>query len=211
MKPVHWVEAARVGLACLGLVVVLGACTSEPPPTDSLYVRRVTGDVFDITPVRGEVKPLRLHRGGFAFKCTECHTDFSSPKKQGDLEGEHVEINTHFMHGMNTNCLNCHNRTNRDVYVGRDGEPIPSTDSVRLCAMCHGPIYREWKEGIHGRRNGSWERSNPKQTKLLCIQCHDPHHPRFELMTPEPPTMHTRFERASSHRAMKTESAQSAH
>jgi hypothetical protein len=211
MKPAHWVEAARVGLACLGLVVVLAACSPEYPAADSLYAREVAGDVFDITPVRGEVKSLMHRRGTFEYKCSECHNDFSSARRQNELKGEHAEIDANFDHGMNTYCVNCHHQTDRNAYVAHDGSPISSDKPAELCSKCHGPTFRDWQQGVHGRQNGGWERNNPERGKLLCVQCHDPHRPKFAPMTPDPPTTRTRFEDASSHLAANSKPAQAAH
>lgn len=177
------------GVLCLG-----GCAPSVIPPPESLYAREVKGEVFDITPVRGEVKPLLHRRGSFEYKCTECHNDFTSPQRQNAEIPEHAEINARFDHGLNTFCVNCHHPSDRNSYVAHDGSPIPSTEPALLCSKCHGPTYREWQVGVHGRQNGGWERDNPERRKLLCIQCHDPHFPAFAPMAPDPPTIRSRFE-----------------
>lgn len=178
----------------------LGACVPAViPPPESLFVREVQGEVFDITPVRGALKPLLHRRGSFEYKCTECHNDFTSAQRQNAEIPEHAKINAGFDHGLNTFCVNCHHPTDRSAYVAHDGSVIPSTDPALLCSKCHGPTYREWQVGIHGRQNGSWERDNPARTKLLCIQCHDPHQPKFAPMTPDPPTIRSRFDTGAGH------------
>jgi hypothetical protein len=58
---------------------------------------------------------------------------------------------------------------------------------VTLCAKCHGTIYRDWKAGVHGRENGYWNTQLGDKTKLRCIQCHDPHSPKFKDMKPLAP------------------------
>ena len=55
-----------------------------------------------------------------------------------------------------------------------------------LCASCHGPTYRDWEKGIHGRTNGYWDTSKGEQTRLVCTQCHDPHAPAFGKLVPLP-------------------------
>ncbi len=183
----------------VGELVVLSGCSTEVPDPSTLYEREVVGEVFDTTPVRGPLRPLRQRRGSFEYKCTECHNDFDSPRRQNELKGEHADIDARFDHGMNTYCVNCHHQTDRNAYVAHDGSPIPSDQPAQLCAKCHGPTYREWQLGVHGRQNGSWERGNPNRTKLLCIQCHDPHQPAFAPMAPDPPTIATRFDEAEAH------------
>lgn len=192
-----------------GLVLV--GCDSEYPAPESLYIRELSGEVFDTTPVRGEFRPLRYRRGSFEYRCTECHNDFSSPRRQQNLEGEHADIDARFDHGLNTYCVNCHHQTDRNSYVDHDGSPIPSSEPAKLCAKCHGPTYRDWQAGVHGRLNGSWLRSSPERTRLLCIQCHDPHAPKFAPMVPDPPAPRTRFETADSNVGHDTHEEEGAH
>jgi len=90
-------------------------------------------------------------------------------------------------HGENRFCLNCHHPTNRNAFVDYDGSEIPQKDVVLLCGKCHGPVYRDWKAGVHGRQNGFWKADLGEKTKLRCIQCHDPHQPKFQPMKPLPP------------------------
>jgi len=187
----------RVSLAILALTagaVVLSSCPEalKFPVPDTLYKRDVSGGLFDITPVRGAVRPLRLHRDGDEYECTTCHDTFAGDQNEAALKDEHKDIS--FDHGLNQRCLNCHNAKNCQTYVNYDGSEIPTDQPTRLCAKCHGPLYREWLIGIHGRTNGYWDPSRGEQKKLDCIQCHDPHHPRFQPMTPEPPPLLTRFD-----------------
>lgn len=55
-----------------------------------------------------------------------------------------------------------------------------------VCAKCHGPVYRDWQNGSHGRINGYWDRSRGPQTRRRCIECHDPHAPPFAPLAPAP-------------------------
>lgn len=177
----------------------LPGCFREPVAPDDLYVRDVSGDVFDTAAVRGEYLPLRNRRTGFEYKCSECHTDFKSPTRQQDMQGEHKAIYDAFDHGMNTRCINCHHLEDRDSFVNHDGSPIPASEPALLCAKCHGPTYRDWETGIHGRQNGHWDAKFGARPKLLCVQCHDPHHPKFAPMAPEPPPPYSRFAKTPTH------------
>jgi formate-dependent nitrite reductase cytochrome c552 subunit len=98
-------------------------------------------------------------------------------------EHQHIRLE----HGDNRFCLNCHNPTNRNAFVDYDGAEIAEADVALVCAKCHGPTYRDWKAGAHGRRNGFWGTRQGPQTRLQCIQCHDPHRPRFQPMKPLAP------------------------
>lgn len=181
-------------LIVAAIALVLTSCAPEPPALDTLTLveRAVVGNVFDTAPVRGAVKPLVHHKAGFVYKCTECHTSIESLRTQHSDIKEHPDVV--LTHGINTACVNCHHPTNRNVYVDHDGSEIPSETPARLCAKCHGPTYREWEVGIHGRQNGYWDVTRGLREKLLCIQCHDPHNPAFKPMTPEPSTIRTRFD-----------------
>ncbi len=71
-------------------------------------------------------------------------------------------------------CLDCHNPDDRDVLRLVNGRLISFDESYLLCGQCHGTIFRDWRQGIHGRRQGYW---NGGKSYLLCAHCHDPHAP----------------------------------
>lgn len=169
------------------------ACAPAPEAANpsTLVVRVVENNVFDTTPVRGEFHPLNYKKAGFTYRCTECHFSIQPPPRQNPLQSEHANIV--FDHGLNINCLNCHHPTNRDAYVDHEGNEIPPSQPARLCSKCHGPTYRDWEAGIHGRQNGYWDTSKGARTKLFCVQCHDPHSPKFKPMKPLPAPQRTRF------------------
>ncbi|MEK7793822.1 MAG: hypothetical protein AAB353_04800 [Candidatus Hydrogenedentota bacterium] len=178
---------AIASLLFVAMLIGTNGCFWTPGEPNSLYVRSMPGEVFDTAAVRGEFRPLRLRRTGFEYRCTECHEDFTSLKRKPELPGEHAAIYAEFNHGLNTNCLNCHNSGARNDYIDHEGSVISSEQPARLCAKCHGPLYRDWERGIHGRQNGYWDADLGPREKLLCVQCHDPHNPKFKPMTPEPP------------------------
>jgi hypothetical protein len=127
---------------------------------------------------------LDLVKLGWTYNCMECHKllparwHYDRPR----VEHQHIKLD----HGNNRFCLNCHHPTNRNAFVDYDGSEIAEADVVLLCAKCHGPIYRDWQAGAHGRRNGYWKTSLGPQTRLRCIQCHDPHQPAFRPLKPLP-------------------------
>lgn len=167
---------------------VLAACCAAPLTDDeraSLYERQVDGEVFDTTPVRGRLKEFGLHRGTFEFKCTECHDDFKSDPTVDTPAGEHRVIMDKFDHGLNIYCMNCHHRSERNSFIGYGTDIIPSNEPARLCSKCHGPMYHDWERGIHGRQNQHWNAEMGPRPKLQCIECHDPHRPKFESMAPD--------------------------
>jgi DNA-directed RNA polymerase subunit RPC12/RpoP len=139
----------------------------------------------DPTPVRRPKLQPEYTVAVFTYRCSECHRIIPSPAETDRLLTQHKEIA--LRHGLNTRCFNCHHRTNRDAFADDRGDEIPWDQPQLLCAKCHGPVYRDWQHGAHGRTNGYWDQSAGVQTRLKCIQCHDPHQPPYEPMRPAPP------------------------
>ncbi len=195
-EPRGWEKHGVFPALCVAMLFFLGSGCAVDETADAqkdLYVREVSGNIFPDTPVRGEVKPLRYTRGSFTYRCTECHKDFDTVVKQGDLQGEHADIDARFDHGRNTQCLNCHHPGNRNVYVGYGDTEIPPDQPEQLCGKCHGTMYRDWRHGVHGRSNGYWDTSQGARTRLVCTQCHDPHNPAFKPMRPDPAPIYSRL------------------
>jgi hypothetical protein len=118
--------------------------------------------------------------------CSSCHgKDQDFPVNLKRREDLHVHINITLKHGgVRVWCLDCHHPTERDYLLPlSDGKLIPFEQSYLLCGKCHGTKYRDWREGIHGRRTGSW---NGRKEYLLCVHCHNPHTPRFRPIRPMP-------------------------
>lgn len=139
---------------------------------------------LDITPPRATLG-LDLLRNGWTYNCMECHRLLQARWQYDRPLNEHKDVVLD--HGNNRFCLNCHHSGNRNAFADYDGSEIPEADVVQLCAKCHGTIHRDWKAGVHGRKNGYWDRSKGPASQLRCIQCHDPHSPKFKPMTPLAP------------------------
>jgi hypothetical protein len=114
----------------------------------------------------------------------DCHRIIPSPAETLRRLTQHTEIQ--FNHGINTRCFNCHHPTNRNAFVDDFGHEIPWDQPQQLCAKCHGPVFRDWQAGSHGRSNGYWDITRGQQRRLRCIECHDPHTPPFAPMAPAP-------------------------
>lgn len=121
---------------------------------------------------------------GFTYQCMDCHRIIPSPAETFRRLTQHTEIRLN--HGINTRCFNCHHPRNRNAFVDDFGAEILWDQPQLLCAKCHGPVYRDWQAGSHGRINGYWDPVRGPQTKLRCIECHDPHHPPFPPLSPAP-------------------------
>jgi hypothetical protein len=116
------------------------------------------------------------------FPCTQCHQGPGDPKRR-EL-GFHDDVQSQFNHdSRNRWCLDCHDNANRDVLHLSSGAAVPFTESYRLCGQCHGDKYRDWRAGVHGKRVGMWD---GEKTYFLCVNCHNPHSPRFKPLKPEP-------------------------
>ncbi len=119
------------------------------------------------------------------FPCSDCHADMEVNQNRRKLTEEHTEISESFNHASDQQwCLNCHNPGDRDKLRLASGRLISFAESEVLCGQCHGTIYRDWKVGVHGKRTGEW---NGKKLYRLCVNCHNPHTPRFKKITPLPP------------------------
>lgn len=154
------------------------------PPAQQPPIGLASDTHLDKTPPRA-TKGLDLVKAGWAYNCMECHKLLTARWHYDRPMAEHRDLVLE--HGNNRFCLNCHHATNRNAFVDYDGAEIAQADVVQLCAKCHGPIYRDWEAGVHGRSNGYWKPDAGPKTKLRCIQCHDPHRPKFQPMPPLPP------------------------
>jgi uncharacterized CHY-type Zn-finger protein len=127
------------------------------------------------------------------FDCYACHDKKKPPPLHLDTNGniivakEHPDIVMgHGRHGRNNNCFNCHNENNLALLQPRDGRELKFEDSPQLCGSCHGPTYRDWEAGAHGRTSGYWDRSEGPIERKACVNCHNPHSPRFPSRKPAP-------------------------
>lgn len=117
------------------------------------------------------------------FPCNDCHIELVPNPQRRELVEMHDDIV--FDHDSeNRWCLACHSMSSRDSLVLASGKLLGFDESYKLCGQCHGPKYRDWKLGIHGKRTGEW---NGLKEYLLCVHCHNPHSPRFESLDPLPP------------------------
>ena len=128
------------------------------------------------------------------FPCSDCHGDMEVNLERRQLEEMHDDIVLD--HGPKERwCFDCHNPDDRDRLRLVNGTLIEFDQSYRLCGQCHGTIFRDWREGIHGRREGYW---NGAKSYLLCAHCHNPHAPRFPGIEPLPPPVRPQFLHAAA-------------
>lgn len=163
-----WAEEAHGGSEGEGNVHV-----SKEPPVRS-YEKEPESPIPEfITP------PPPFTEG--IYPCSTCHVGIPVNKERREL-GYHGEIK--LVHAQKQRwCLDCHNSENRDMLHLANGDLVPFDKLYLLCGQCHGPIFRDWKAGVHGKRTGYW---NGKKEYRLCTHCHDPHSPRFKPVKPLP-------------------------
>lgn len=89
-------------------------------------------------------------------------------------------------------CLNCHSTTQRDKLVDNFGNLVSFNQPQKLCGKCHGQVFRDWRDGIHGKRIGMWKTKGKKRW-WTCTECHNPHDVQhgtlnsgFAQLQPEP-------------------------
>ena len=131
------------------------------------------------------------------FDCYACHDKKKQLLIKYDDQGkiaipkEHENIQMmHGRHESNNNCFNCHNESNLELLQPRDGRELKFSESPALCGSCHGPTYRDWEAGAHGRVNGFWKKELGEKERKACVNCHDPHAPKFPGRKPAPPPHH---------------------
>lgn len=116
------------------------------------------------------------------FPCNDCHSEILPNPLRRELVEMHDDII--FDHDSeNRWCLACHYESDRDSLVLAGGKLLGFDESYKLCGQCHGPKFRDWKLGIHGKRTGNW---NGQKQYLLCVHCHNPHTPKIQKLQPMP-------------------------
>jgi nitrate/TMAO reductase-like tetraheme cytochrome c subunit len=131
------------------------------------------------------------------FTCYSCHDEGKRIELRFDEEENVILPEDHedivLQHGRNkrnNNCFNCHDQDAMDHLRTRDGRRLTMEQTSLLCASCHGPTYRDWEVGIHGRTSGYWNRAMGEAIRLDCTDCHNPHSPAFPKMAPAPKPNH---------------------
>ena len=137
------------------------------------------------------------------FDCYGCHEKGKPPTLRFDanhiliVPDEHKDIVMfHGRNNRNNLCTNCHDENNLELFQTRDGRELKFSESSQLCGSCHGPTFRDWNAGAHGRTSGYWNRGEGEfkgdYLRKDCVSCHNPHSPKFPGRQPAPPpnTLH---------------------
>jgi hypothetical protein len=191
---------SAVNVVLCGLVVVFAALTLA-------FVGKLWGRPISLPPIplvdpqftntvtaRTNLAALMRAKADLSdFDCYTCHERNKPPPLRFDAEQrlivpeEHKDIVMgHGRHNRNNLCYNCHNEANLEVFQTRDGRELKLTESSPLCGSCHGPTYRDWESGAHGRISGYWDRKLGAFERQDCVACHNPHSPKFPSRPPAP-------------------------
>jgi hypothetical protein len=171
-------------LLAICVVMIYSCNNNEPVNKETPELTNVVSKNFKSNPnEQFAVEPPPFSDG--IYPCTDCHANFPPNPKRRKLTEWHEDISAMFNHDSeNRWCLDCHDLNNRDSLRLASGKLLDFKESYKLCGQCHGEKYRDWKVGVHGKRTGYWD---GKKEYLLCVSCHNPHSPKFPLLTPEPP------------------------
>ena len=187
-----WVLTALV-VVFLGLALAFRMDRWGHPPIPT-PIPLVESWVTNTATVRTNLAELiRLNAELSDFDCYACHDKKAPPPLRFDtnhiliVPDEHNDIvMAHGRHNRNNLCYNCHNEANLEVFQTRDGRELKLSESTPLCGSCHGPTYRDWEAGVHGRTSGYWNRQLGAIDRKACVACHNPHSPRFPGRAPAP-------------------------
>jgi hypothetical protein len=152
---------------------------------------------YSTHPVREPFVEAQTKTAGFEYACNSCHALMKPPQEPRKLMAEHEEIVMKHEPGMS--CYTCHNREDRDMLNDIYGRLVSFEQSENVCRRCHGPRFRDWKRGIHGRPSGYWDEAKGEFMNVTCVYCHNPHEPHFDPMQPSPPPSRDDFMKKDNH------------
>jgi len=166
------------------ILALLAACNR---PVQPLRFQPHEGGQKHAATVRTPIKLTGIERlgagGAFAQElrvpCASCHGLRESkplPVAAQDLREFHAGLTLE--HGANV-CRSCHVEGRVDALRLASGETVPMTEVMTLCGQCHGPQKRDYDRGLHGGMRGHWDLTRGARERNSCVDCHDPHAPRF--------------------------------
>lgn len=176
--------------AFLVLIPLFLAMAAVPKRADR-KARPLDRKWYDPVTARADVLKTKTMVGN----CYICHMIYVPDPAVRQPQFTHKEIVME--HGGNDRCYNCHYIRDRNKFTPDYGDGIAYHDIERLCEKCHGVIYRDWKAGTHGLRQGKWLPADRiLRAEFKCTQCHNPHKPVFKYAdiapTPVWPERHVR-------------------
>lgn len=173
----------------LALLAVAACSHDQPqryePPAASQRPETVLHDPPKLTSI--ETGKKDGHGREVRVACVTCHGTRDAggvfPAQAADLREFHNGLVVD--HGR-LGCPSCH----VPVAGGEprlrlaDGTTLPTRDTMALCAQCHGKKHQDYLRGVHGGMNGYWDLTRGPRLRNHCVDCHDPHVPKFQPSRP---------------------------
>jgi len=136
----------------------------------------------DYTHGEAVVKPRTTQLALFSFCGGACHNgsfpapvEPDAPPRQLTMHTDIVPDALDLQHGNGgVWCLDCHDAKTRTKLVDNAGGLIDFNQPQQLCGKCHGQVYSDWRDGLHGKRIGEWATTGKKRW-FVCTECHNPH------------------------------------
>lgn len=172
------------------VVVAVSACAKPFVPGDDIDAGPKTHPVeIHASPKLTSIESSTTDSLGRPIRvaCVTCHgvrdAGAGFPESERSLQKFHAGLTV--QHGTLA-CGACHvARTGGAPMLHlSDGTELGTADSLRLCAQCHGPKYQDYLHGSHGGMNGYWDLSRGPRLRNHCVDCHDPHVPKFQPSRP---------------------------
>ncbi len=135
-------------------------------------------------PPRVDIGLSSMHGEKLSVACSTCHTTREpniANRSTADLDEFHKGMR--FSHG-NLTCLACHNPKDYDTLHLADRTAVSFQEVMSLCSQCHGTQRRDYDHGAHGGMTGYWDLSRGPRVRNNCVDCHNPHEPKFPKMNP---------------------------
>jgi hypothetical protein len=157
---------------------VIDFYSPDPAQNHPVHVRQPEG------PPAVRTGELDFHGKAVTVSCSTCHAG-ATPNRElrnaEELSSFHQHL--HVQHG-NLSCLSCHNPEDYDSLRLADGRRLEFSNVMQLCAQCHGTQARDYEHGAHGGMSGHWDLAKGPRHRNNCIDCHDPHAPKFQPINP---------------------------
>jgi formate-dependent nitrite reductase cytochrome c552 subunit len=153
----------------------------QPPPREAHFAvtidepSKLTSIETHETDATG--RPLRA-------SCVTCHSvrgPSPLPAQASALQLFHKGLTV--AHGA-LSCASCHDPEHPQSLHLADGTSMGTISVMRLCSQCHGPQRRDYDHGAHGGMSGYWDLSRGPRTRNNCVDCHDPHAPKYVGASP---------------------------
>lgn len=179
-------------VAVIVAVVVADALTPTTKPSVSVRAEAPASEpTLHNVLIRKPAGPPRIKTGvvnalgePVSIACVTCHATQppqATLRSSAELDKFHTGLT--YKHGELT-CLSCHNKDDYNALRFADGASLGFEEVMKLCAQCHGPQYRDYQHGAHGGMTGHWDLSRGDRLRNNCIDCHDPHAPRYSAVKP---------------------------